>query len=358
MNPTEIINDLSALMGLRLQETPSIEIDSKSAPRRLIGQLVRQKYIPSYQTAPDDLKWLVEGEGDCQPDTTIHVIDLLGVYDSRKNKIIIIYDLLIKLCSFQLNIDYEALKAIVMMHELSHAITHRGIDSDNIFWDYFDIATPDIKEYFAQIYPYKKMKRDGEILLMSIMDKLTDTQSAIYQTYRNSIEFPIEKINNELAEARRTVPNGFEVYPSAVSEQWEITFNNLQKYREPFYGYWDPPTAPPPPGKLVTSGTELRISANTIKIRSYDYSPSSDVLPKESTCVLYKILSEKEIDIKEKASSKQSDIPFFSISFHGAKHHLNLKDPFVVALYNQVVDVISSTYPTLGKVMRGYEKDF
>jgi hypothetical protein len=99
MNATEMINDLSALMELQLKESPSIKINTTSAPRSLIGQLVRQQYIPSHQNAPDDSKWLVEGEGDCQPvpDTTIHIIDLLGLYDSRNNTIIL-YDLLIRLC--------------------------------------------------------------------------------------------------------------------------------------------------------------------------------------------------------------------------------------------------------------------
>ncbi len=45
MSSTEYIDALCDLMGLQLQEKPSIEINAKSAPRRLIGQLVHQKYI-------------------------------------------------------------------------------------------------------------------------------------------------------------------------------------------------------------------------------------------------------------------------------------------------------------------------
>ena len=206
----ELMKSLSILMGLQVNDLPSIEINQKSAPRRLIGQLVQQNYIPSYQTAPDDLKWLVEGEGDCQPDTSIHIIDLLGVYDSGKNKIIL-YDLLIKLCSLQLNLDHEGLKTIVMIHELSHAITHRGIDSDKKIWEYFDIAAPDTTEYFAQIYTYKKLLRDNNKLCLKIMDRLSETQSGVYQSYKESIAKPIDAINEELYKARRMIPVGFEL---------------------------------------------------------------------------------------------------------------------------------------------------
>lgn len=85
------------------------------------------------------MKWLVEGEGDCQPDPSIHIIDLLGVYQNRNNKVIL-YDLLIKLCSLKLEIDYEGPWTIAMLHELSHAVTHRGLDSNDRIWEFFDIA--------------------------------------------------------------------------------------------------------------------------------------------------------------------------------------------------------------------------
>lgn len=363
MNSIDIMNTLSALMRLQLQKKPSIEINTKSAPRRLIGQLVRKKYIPSYQSAPDNLKWLVKGEGDCEPDTSIHIIDLLGVYDSRENKIIL-YDLLIKLCSAQLELDYEGLYSIVLMHELSHAITHRGTDSDNQIWEYFDIATSDIKEYFAQIYTYKQIQLDNNVLLISIMNKLSKAQTDVYQSYKNAIESPVEKINQELLKARRSVPDGFETYPKAVDSRWEIVFNNLQKYREPdmriyfmearLFGY--PPT--PPAGKLITTGTEFRITANKIKIRSYDYSPSSDELPAESTCELYNLIFKHEAAIEQKTISKKTGIPFFSISFGDKEYHLDLKDFFVVGLWKQIVAIIDKTYPVLGKVLRGYENDF
>jgi len=362
MSSTEYIDALCYLMGLQLQEEPSIEINTKSAPRRLIGQLVRQKYIPSYQTAPDDLKWLVKGEGDCQPVTSIHIIDLLGIYDSRKNKIII-YDLLIKLCSVQLKFDYEGLKAIVMLHELSHAITHRGVDSKGQIWEYFDIAVMDVKEHFAQIYTYKQILQDGNDLLLDIMNELSKAQPSIYQSYKSVKDHNIEKINKDLLEARLIVPSGFETYPEAVNRHWEVIFNNLQKFREPYSWEVGPNPLPldfmhPPPRKLVTKGTEFRIIAGKIKIRSYDYSPSSDELPSVSTCEIYKSISMHEGDVKKKALSNKTDMPFFNIIIDGTGHYLDLKDPFVFGLWKEIVTIISKTYPALGKVLTGYGKEF
>ena len=164
MNTTELTDELGSLMELKLEKLPSVQTDQTSAPRRLIDQLVRQNYIPSYRNAPDDLKWLVEGRGDCEPGPSIHIIDLLGIYQSRNNKVIL-YDLLIRLCALQLKVDYEGLRRIVLLHELSHAVTHRGLDSDDKIWECFDVADKEAKEYFAQIYTYKFLQDPRPSLL-------------------------------------------------------------------------------------------------------------------------------------------------------------------------------------------------
>lgn len=354
MNTTELTNELASLMGLKFDEPPSVEINEESAPRRLIGQLVRQNYIPSYQNAPDDLKWLVEGEGDCQPDTSIHIIDLLGVYQSRNNKVIL-YDLLIKMCALQLEVDYEDLRRIVLFHELSHAVTHRGLDSDNRIWECFDIADKEAKEYFAQIYTYKFLQDRGPSCL-AIMDKLSEVQPNVYQTYQESIDKDVNMIAEELLEARRVVPDGFELYPPALlKEKWEIHFDNLGRYKvyighNSFSG-----GLPKSVYRTKTEGTEFSITANKIKIRSYDYTPSSDEFSVESTLRVYCLILSRLDEIKEKSTNNKTPKPLFYVVFGSDTYYLNLTDSFAHNLWSEIVAVVGNDYPRLSTVLEGYK---
>ncbi len=350
MNTTELINELASLMGLQPGELPSIEINQKSAPRRLIGQLVRQNYIPSYQDAPNDLKWLVEGEGDCQPDPSIHIIDLLGVYQSRNNKVIL-YDLLIQLCALKLGVNYAGLRKVVMLHELSHAVTHRGLDSNDRMWECFDIADKESKEYFAQIYTYKFLQNTEQSYL-TIMNKLSEVQPSVYQTYQKSIDIGVNLINGELLAARNAVPDGFEIYPLALlRENWEVHFDNLQRYRS-----LKMTTSLEPQYETVSEGTQFSITANKIRIRSFDYRPSSDEFSVESTMSVYRFILDHLEEIKEESSEQQDGKPLFYVDFDGGQYYFNLANStFAREFWIKIVDIIESDYPVLSKVLRGYE---
>ncbi|MDE0085305.1 MAG: hypothetical protein OXU23_06305 [Candidatus Poribacteria bacterium] len=353
MNTTELTNELVSLMGLRPGELPSVEINKKSAPRRLIGQLVRQNYIPSYSDAPDALKWLVEGEGDCQPDPSIHIIDLLGVYQSRNNKVIL-YDLLIQLCALKLGVDYAGLQRIVLLHELSHAVTHRGLDSDDRIWECFDIADKESKEYFAQIYTYKFLQ-DTEQSCLTIMNKLSEIQPRTYQTYQESIDTDVNIINKDLWEARRVVPTGFELYPESLKESWEIHFDNLQRYRSPKLVKYVLGLNTRQQYETISEGTQFSITANKIRIKSYDYSPSSSEFSVESTLQVYCLILNHLDEIKEKSTNNETQKPLFYVVLGNGKYYLNLADPFAHDLWNKIVPIISNDYPALGRVLEAYK---
>ena len=358
MSATELTNELASLMGLQLGELPSIEMNQKSAPRRLIGQLVRQNYIPSYQNAPDDLKWLVKGEGDCQPDPSIHIIDLLGVYQSRNNKVIL-YDLLIKLCALQLEVDYEGLKRVVLLHELSHAVTHRGLDPNDRIWECFDVASRDAKEYFAQIYTYKFLQGSAQSCL-AIMNRLSEVQPKVYQTYRESINKDVYIINKELLEARGTIPDGFELYPELLNEEWEIHFDNLAKYQvyaghSSFHGDHLRHPGPKSIYKTETEGTAFSITANKIRIRSYDYRPSSDEFSVESTLRAYRLILDNLDAIRKQSTNNKTQSPLFYVVFGSSTYHLNLTDSFAHNLWNTIIAIIADDYPVLSRVLKGYK---
>ena len=350
MNTTELINELASLMGLRPGELPSVEIDKKSAPSHLIGQLVRQNYVPSYSDAPDALKRLVEGAGDCQPDPSIHIIDLLGVYQSGNNKVIL-YDLLIQLCALQLEVDYEGLWRIVLLHELSHAVTHRGLDSDGRIWECFNIADKEMKEYFAQIYTYKFLQ-DTEQSYLAIMNKLAEVQPGAYQTYLESIDIDLNMINEELLAARYAVPDGFEAYPLALLEKnWEVHFDNLARYRSPLFT-----TSLQPQYETISEGTQFSITVNKINIKkSYDYRPSSNEFSDESTLQVYKLILNHLDEIKEKPTNNETQKPLFYVVFGTCRYYLNLEDSFAHHLWNEIVTVIGHEYPVLSTVLAGYK---
>ena len=344
-------------MRLHPGELPAVEINKKSAPYRLIGQLARQNYIPSYQDAPHDLKWLVEGEGDCQPDPSIHIIDLLGVYQSKDNKIIL-YDLLIQLCALHLGIDSADLRRIVLLHELSHAVTHRGLDSDNRIWECFDIADKEAKEYFAQIYTYKFLQ-DTDQSCLAIMDKLSEVQPDVYQTYRESTDTDVTMINQEFLKARRVVPNGFELYPELLKEKWEIHFDNLVEH-ETYVGHSSFHGDPRHPGpksifRTETEGTQFSITANRINIKSYDYRPSSNEFSVESTLRVYCLILDHMDEIKQESDNQRDEEPLFYIVFDDGQYYLNLANPFACALWTDIVAIIEHDYPVLSQVLRGYK---
>lgn len=356
MNTTDLTNELASLMGLHPGELPAVEINKKSAPYRLIGQLARQNYIPSYQDTPDDLKWLVKGEEDCQPDPSIHIIDLLGVYQSGNNKVVL-YDLLIQLCALQLEVDYEGLRTVVLLHELSHAVTHRGLDSDNRIWECFNIADKRAKEYFAQIYTYKFLQNTEQSYL-AIMNKLSEVQPGVYQTYQESIGKEIGVINEELLATRYAVPDGFQPYsPMLLRENWEIRFDNLESYRSPKLLIFALGANTRQQYETISKGTKFSITANEIRIRSYDYSPSNYGFSDESTLDVYRLILDNLEKIREKSTTRSQQKPLFSIVFGSDQYYLNLADSFAHDLWKEIVDIIENDYSVLSRVLRRYRFD-
>jgi len=354
MHPPDEVQKLAALMDLTVDNPPAVEINSKSAPRSIIGQLVRQGFIPSHRDAPDNLKWLVEGEGDCNPDPTIHIIDLLGCYRPHDNKVIV-YELLVHLCALKMGVDERILHRIVLLHEIAHAVTHRGREPDGSLWDLFIAAEAEKKEYFAQIYAYKQLEREGETTAITAMDALADQQPDIYQTYRSATAEDVTAINASLVEARRQVPTGCQAYRQAISTPWRFHFSNLQRYRAPFVGYiLMHAGAKMPEGKLVTSGTEIEIDANRIKVKSYDYRPSGNTLPPQGISRIFQTLTDSKSVLQSQNCPDPAD-PHFLVQLRDATYNVSIRTPEILDIWRKIVDIVGESYPALAKVLQGYE---
>lgn len=351
-------NNVSHLMALTLKNYPSIEINTKSAPRILISQLVRQKFVPSYENTPEDLKWIVKGEGDCNIDDSINIIDLLGTYNSSKNKITI-YTILIKLCSIELCVDFDELKYLVLLHELSHAITHRGLDKDNSIWEFFDDSSTDLKEYFAQIYTYKKLIQEDNKSTLVIMEKLSEKQSGVYQTYKQSIEKDITELNHELLKARKDIPNGLEVYFQAKERNWEIKFDYLLKYQQ-YVGHNSFPSSGYGPVSIHETkqeGTSFSIKTNLIFVKSYDYSPPNTTLSKNLTVKFYNIICKNELLIKNNSKINiETEKPIFCFTIDNIEYYLDFTEKIALDIWKEIILILNEEYPVLYKLLTRYEE--
>jgi hypothetical protein len=133
--------------------------------------------------------------------------DILGVYMATARLIpdkghIELYWLVIGAVSRLLGVDTEALAVVVMAHELAHAYTHLGLDSDGSRWeDGFWGCDPGIVEGLAQYYTHMTARamRDerGHEKVWSAYDQLTKLQKNNgAKVYVNHLEW-VEKISPE-----------------------------------------------------------------------------------------------------------------------------------------------------------------
>lgn len=313
--PEGLYAGLVDFMGLRRGEPPSVVIDSTSAPRRAIGQLVRRGFAPRYEDAPEDLKWLVKGGGDVRPDETTSVEDLLGVYESDENRVVV-YDLLVRLCAFQLKIDPEALRQVVLTHELAHAATHRGRDDDDRIWTHFRGSDPGVKEYFAQAYTRRALDAEGAAAAVEAMERLADAQRPIYQRYRASCGESLEFVNDELQLARRHVPPGLELYAKAAKGDWSIFFDNRRVYRKMEHVMYlmTANHVPDYPSRMVREGSWFRLSVDTLEVVSHDYRPSGTRFSSRATCAAFRLLRDGREQIVCAAHPSADEFPNFVVT--------------------------------------------
>lgn len=199
------VKDLSHIMCLDPPaQLPCIENDQISTPRW--EELIQAGLISSIE----DEESSRDGSHRAGP-KKFHakakycVVDLLGVYLPRQNKIIV-YDELVRLSAKRLKIKAKDLHDVVLLHELAHQVTHKGRDSEGDIWESFATAAAVHRkrvEYFAQIYAYKMMRMREWSNGLGILATLSRLQSSAYRAYEASIRLPMRCINRDLMEERR-----------------------------------------------------------------------------------------------------------------------------------------------------------
>jgi len=131
---------------------------------------------------------------------TISIEELLGVYQSRHEQIVI-YERGIKWRGHRY--DEEWLRAVVLIHEISHWITHVLPKPGVPTWptDLFALSETDLKEGWAQLITWWIAKQVGGPF-KETFEKLNQNQSPPYHVFEQFEDEPIDKVIASLERLR------------------------------------------------------------------------------------------------------------------------------------------------------------
>lgn len=353
MEIQKLADKLLSLTELKIQNLPLVKYGT-IMPRHLVGQLIVQGFIPSYDSAPEELKWLVESkiEFDYQPDKTIHVLDLLGVYKSYSN-VIILYKQFIKLCAYQLDFDYETLRQIVLTHQLTHAITHLGKDVENSIWEYYDIASTEDIEYFAQIYTYKLFEKENNYSALDVMDKLCENQLEVFQRYKKSTNTDIAEVNKILLETRKIIPLDHELYSEAKKTLWSIKIDYIYDVCMYFSFLLFPDALNNP----EWTGPRVEIVFSIMSFKYHELPQLYYDFSNRSSLATYKLIVDNKSEILKYSTTDTSVDPNISICIDKQEYYLNLVESFAQRLYDSIVDIIAKEDPDIADILKRYKKN-
>lgn len=112
--------------------------------------------------------------------------NVLGEYIAEKQEVIL-YGRAISNDSLKLDVDEDILRAVVLIHELGHYITHthplNGIAEEPFDNVLFSRSDPDFLECIAQLFAYWVTERDGQHNSHDVFNKLASKQSGPYKVY-------------------------------------------------------------------------------------------------------------------------------------------------------------------------------
>ncbi len=193
----ELFQGISELAGLRFEINIPV-IESKAVVgRRLKGlcdaKLIREAGTGGYDT---DAK-------SRQADKPI--ADLLGKYDPQKNEIAV-FGGLCEAVADSTHVSRKALERVVLAHQVTHAITHLGIDREGNIWRNFSASDEEARELLAHIYPLKyfvKNKEEEEIQAFRLLAK---HQADAHNKWRLYEDKSMDEINQLMLDMRKRKP--------------------------------------------------------------------------------------------------------------------------------------------------------
>ena len=170
--------------------------------------------------APDDLgrvgdtarAWLAwADEHDLTRRLRELAVDVLGAYLFKPRKVLIFW-LPIAIFAAALGCRVEALTVVVLAHELAHAYTHLGHDTDGFAWRTEDFGASDraVVEGLAQFYTHIVCDRLGDRIPEAerVFNDLLEDQHPIYRTHARWIARAggqnLEVVRTGMVEGRRS----------------------------------------------------------------------------------------------------------------------------------------------------------
>ena len=197
-------SEIARLAGLRYCGPDVKIVHSKEKKRHLmetlwLAALCHKEDAKGYDFSSDrDLK-------NPQYSRVVSIVDVLGEY-LPDTKTIVIYDELCLVSAKVLRVDVEILKQVVEVHEIVHAVTHIGEDERGGRWSYFDLASTEDKELFAQAYSMKYYESTDDNLHLEVFENLSKHQDCRYNLWRKWKGRSTESLNEELRKARTKLP--------------------------------------------------------------------------------------------------------------------------------------------------------
>lgn len=146
--------------------------------------------------------------------------DLLGIYKPADESIII-YKQCIQAIAAKLGFDFDELRSVVILHEISHWITHKLPDSVNHEWFQYpgqgsEAELKDVHEGWAQLLTWSIVKIVPR--LRCLFEKLNKNQSGPYKVF-NSEDFKkydLVDIIRSLSSMRLAHPCNIESWKSSI----------------------------------------------------------------------------------------------------------------------------------------------
>lgn len=119
-------------------------------------------------------------------------LDILGVYRSRKNEIAIDYDKCEKVAD-EFHFPPEDIVLIVLIHELAHFVTHKGLGHALNEWHEFSLShwhedSRDMAEQTAQALTYLWLLKWGSKEKTEVFQKLSDLAPQQYREWEKQMK--------------------------------------------------------------------------------------------------------------------------------------------------------------------------
>jgi len=155
-----------------------------------------------------------------------------GYWEASTNREIYLYWAIIGIIASRLGVEVEALTAVVLSHELSHAYTHIGYDIDGNRWSDEGFKNSDLSvvEGLAQYYTERVLSRLEHKIPggLDAYEKLLEKQNKAYKAHKiwiDEIKASSESIRETLIQIRNKKNISLEQFNELVYQ------NNMRKSR-------------------------------------------------------------------------------------------------------------------------------